>query len=113
MTESRGQAIVVLPGSSYYESLESAMKIRKFVKQRNVAQLPKSMQDIIRDQQDEATRYEQSAMEDLKQAIVNAAFYVDGEHIEIRSGDAKSRIDQALDYLVAHVYSELDLIVKT
>lgn len=110
MTESHGQAIVVLSGSSYYESLESAMKIRKFVKQRNVAQLPKSMQDIIRDQQDEATRYEQSAMEDLKQAIVNAAFYVDGEHIEIRSGDAKSRIDQALDYLVTHVYSELDLV---
>lgn len=112
MTESHGQAIVVLPGSSYYESLENAMKIRKFVKQRNVAQLPKSMQDIIRDQQDEATRYEQSAMEDLKQAIVNATFYVDGEHIEIRGGDAKSRIDQALDYLVTHVYSELDLINK-
>lgn len=112
MTESYGQAIVVLSGSSYYESLENAMKIRKFVKQRNVAQLPKSMQDIIRDQQDEATRYEQSAMEDLKQAIVNAAYYVDGEHIEIRGGDAKSRIDQALDYLVTHVYSELDLITK-
>lgn len=112
MTESNGQAIVVLSGSSYYESLENAMKIRKFVKQRNVAQLPKSMQDIIRDQQDEATRYEQSAMEDLKQAIVNAAYYVDGEHIELRSGDAKSRIDQALDYLVTHVYSELDLVNK-
>lgn len=112
MAESYGQAIVVLSGSSYYESLENAMKIRKFVKQRNVAQLPKSMQDIIRDQQDEATRYEQSAMEDLKQAIVNAAYYVDGEHIEIRGGDAKSRIDQALDYLVTHVYSELDLITK-
>lgn len=112
MTESRGQAIVVLSGSSYYESLESAMKIRKFVKQRNVAQLPKSIQDIIRSQQDEATRYEQSAMEDLKQAIVDAAYYVDGEHIEIRGGDAKSRIDQALDYLVIHVYSDLDLINK-
>lgn len=110
MTESHGQAIVVLPGSSYYESLESAMKIRKFVKQRNVAQLPKSMQDIIRDQQDEAAQYELSAREDLKQAIVNAAYYVDGEHIEIRGGDAKSHIDQALDYLVTHVYSELDLV---
>ena len=112
MTESHGQAIVVLSGSSYYESLENAMKIRKFVKQRNVAQLPKSVQSIISDQQDEATRYEQSAMEELKRAIVNAAYYVDGEHIEIRGGDAKSRIDQALDYLVTHVYSELDLITK-
>jgi len=110
MTESKGQAIVVLSDSPYYESLESAMKIRKYVKQRNVAQLAKSMQDIIRDQQDEAGRYEVSAMEELKKAIEKAAFYVDGEHIEIKGGDAKSRIDQALEYLVTHVYSELGLI---
>jgi len=112
MTESKGEAIVVLSDSPYYESLENAMKIRKYVKQRNVAQLPKSIQDIIRDQQDEAGRYEVSAMEELKKAIEKAAFYVDGEHVEIKSGDAKSRIDQALEYLVTHVYSELGLIDK-
>ena len=110
MTDSKGQAIVVLSGTSYYEALESAMKIRKFVKQRNVSQLPKSMQDIIRHQQDEAGNYETTAMNDLKKAIMNAAYYVDGEHLEIKGGDAKSRIDQALEYLVAHVYSELNLI---
>lgn len=112
MTESRGQAIVVLSDSPYYENLESAMKIRKYVKQRNVAQLPKSVQDIIRDQQEEAGKYELDAMEQLKKAIESAAFYVDGERVEIKSGDAKSRIDQALEYLVSHVYSELDLITK-
>ena len=73
-------------------------------------QLPKSVQDIIRNQQDEAGRYEQAAMEDLKKAITNAAFYIDGEHVEIKSGEAKSRIDQALEYLVSHVYSDLELI---
>lgn len=111
MTESRGQAIVVLPNSLYYENLESAMKIRKYAKQR-IAQLPKSVEDIIRDKQEEASRYEQDAMEQLKKAIEAAAFYVDGEHLEIRSGDAKSRIEQALEYLVVHVYSELNLITK-
>lgn len=112
MTESSGQAIAVLADTPYYEALESAMKIRKFVKQRNVQQLPKSVQDIIRDQQDEATNYEQSAMEELQKAIAGADFYVDGEHIEIKSGDPKSKIDQALEYLVAHVYSDLDLITR-
>jgi len=110
MTESGGQAIAVLADTDYFNALEQAMKIRKYVKQRNVAQLPKSVQDIIRDQQDEATRLEASATEDLKKAIVNAEFYVAGEHIEIKAGDAKAKIDQALEYLVAHVYSELDLI---
>ena len=93
-------------------AVEQAMKIRKYVKQRNVAQLPKSVQDIIRDQQDEATRLEAATMDELKKAIVNAEFYVAGEHIEVKAGDAKAKIDQALEYLVSHVYSELDLITK-
>lgn len=113
MAESQGkEAIVVLADTPYFEALESAMKIRKYVKQRNVNQLPKSVQDIIRDQQEEATKYELSAMEDLKKAITSAQFYVDGEHIEIKSGEAKAKIEQALEYLVSHVYSELNLIEK-
>lgn len=112
MTESKNQAIVVLSETPYYESLEKAMKVRKYVKQRNVAQLPKSVQDIIRNHQDEATKYESSAEEDLKKAIIGAEFYVDGEHIEIKGGDAKGKLDQALEYLVTHVYSELGLITK-
>ena len=111
MTESKGnEAIVVLAETPYYESLESAMKIRKYVKQRNVSQLPKSVQDIIRDQQEEASKYELSAMDDLKSAIESAQFYVDGEHLEIKAGNARSKIDQSLEYLVSHVYSKLCLL---
>ena len=112
MTESKGAAIVVLADTPYYESLENAMKIRKYVKQRNVNQLAKSVQDIIRDQQDEAGKYETSAKEELEKAIIGAQFYADGEHIEVTGGTASARIDDALKYLVAHVYSELDLITK-
>jgi len=129
MTESAGQSIVVLADTPYYESLENAMKIRKYVKQRNVAQLPKSVRDIIANYQSEADKYEQSAQGNLADAIANAQFYVDGEKIEvkpaavsskeddsvkrdyeIKKGKAKSVIDQSLDYLVSHVYSDLDLI---
>ena len=112
MTESGRKAIVVLAENPYYESIESAMKIRKYVKQRNVAQLPKTVQDIIRDQQDEAGKYELTAADDLKKAIVDADFFVDGEHIEIKGNDAKNKIDQALEYLVIHVYRDLNLITK-
>ncbi len=111
MSESKGrEAIVVLADTPYYTSLESAMKIRKYVKQKNVSQLAKSVQDIIRDQQDEAGKYELSAMEDLKRAIVEGTFFADGEKLNLRGGDSKAKIDQVLEYLVAHVYSELGLI---
>lgn len=112
LTQSKGAAIVVLADTPYYESLENAMKIRKYVKQRNVNQLAKSVQDIIRDQQDEAGKYESIAKEELEKAIAGAKFYVDGECLDIKSGTATSKIDQALEYLVTHVYSELRLITK-
>ena len=112
MTESKNQAIVVLGDTPYYESLENSEKIRKYVKQRNVSQLPKSVQDIIRDQQDEATTYEQIATTALCKAIESAEYFVDGEHLTLKGGDAKSKIEQALQYLVEHVYSALDLITQ-
>ncbi len=111
MSETKGrEAVVALAETPYYESLESAMKIRKYVKQRNIAQLPKSVQDIIRDQQDEASKYEMSAMEELRRAITEGTFFADGEKLDFKGGDAKGKIDQALEYLVSHVYSELGLI---
>ena len=112
-TNSKGQAIVVLGDGKYYELIENALKIRKYVKTRNVAQLPKSVQDIIRNQQDEASKYESDALDAIKKAIETAEFYVDGEHIEIKGGDAKSKLDQALEYLVTHVYYDLELVGKT
>ena len=111
MAESKGnEAIVVLADTPYYESLESAMKIRKYVLQRNVNSLPDTVKKIIENQQSEATKYEESAVTELQNAIEGAQFYVDGEHLEIKAGNAKSRIEQSLEYLVAHVYSKLDLI---
>ena len=112
-TNSKGQAIVVLGDGKYYELIENALKIRKYVKTRNVAQLPKSVQDIIRNQQDEATKYENDALDAIKKAIETAEFYVDGEHIEIKGGDAKSKLDQALEYLVTRVYYDLELVGQT
>ncbi|MCD8241186.1 MAG: BREX system P-loop protein BrxC, partial [Lachnospiraceae bacterium] len=82
------------------------------MKQRLVSRLHVSMHTIIKKLQEEADAYEASSADELKEAIENAAFYVDGEHLVIKGGDAKSKIDQALEYLVIHVYSDLDLITK-
>ena len=110
MSSSIGQATGVLSDSTYYESLERAMRIRKYVKQRNVNSLPPSIRTIIGEQQDEATVYEQSAMDELKKTIVSADYYVDGEKLSLTGTDTKVKIDAALEYLVSHMYSDLELI---
>lgn len=110
-TESYKQVIVVLSDEfSYFENLEKSGKVRKYVKQRNPSQLAKSVQDIIRGHQDEATKLESEATSLITKAIEKADFYVAGEKLDITSGDAKSKIDQAFSYLVANVYNKLELI---
>ena len=111
-TESTGQALIKLGDTPYYQSIENAQKIYKYVKQKNIPQLPESVQRIIRRHQEEARKYEINAKKELIQAIENAEFYVDGEHLSLKGGDAKNKINQALEYLVTHVYSELGLIRK-
>ena len=103
-------AIVVLGDTNYYELTENAMKIRKYVQSRNTYSLSPSMQEIVRTQQRLADGYEKSAKEELVKAITEGIFYVAGEKRQIKKSDAKSMLDEALEYLVSNVYSELSLI---
>lgn len=112
LTDSVGKAVVVLGDTTYYEALEQAMKVRKYVKMRNVPQLPRSQQDIIRAQLDEATKLENQGREALIKAIESAKFYIDGEVCTLKPSDAKGKLNQALERLVLTVYKDLTLIDK-
>ena len=77
------EAIVVLSADTpYFDELEQAMKIRKYVKQRNVSQMPESIQRIIRDRNDEARKLESHARSLIEKAIVEGKFYVHGEILD-------------------------------
>ena len=105
------EAIVVLPGDTpYYDELEQAMKIRKYVKQKNVSQLPETIQDIIRKRQQQARHLEERARSYLEKAIVDAKVVVHGEVMAIKAGNAKDKLDAALSGLVESVYSKLNMV---
>lgn len=103
---------VVLADTKYYDLLLQALKIHKYVKQRNVSQLPQTQQTIIRGQQEQASRYEREATDALQEAIVNGVFYAAGERIQVQGSDANSKLDHVLDYLVSTVYNKLELVHK-
>ena len=107
------EAIVLLSNSTpYFEELENAMKIRKYVKSRNVAQLPEAIQSIIRGRQQQATAYEKRAKEFISSAILEAKYFVAGEVIENKASNVKDKLDNALGVLIESVYSKLSLIRK-
>lgn len=105
------EAIVVLSSDTpYYDELEQAMKIRKYVKQKNVSQLPETIQDIIRKRQQQARHLEDRAKSYLEKAIVDAKVVVHGEVMTIKAGSAKDKLDAALGGLVESVYSKLNMV---
>ncbi len=105
------EAIVLLSSEvQYFEELETAAKIRKYIKQKNVSQLPESIQDIIRKRQAQARTLEESAKAQIDKAIVGGAFFICGEKIEIKYGEAKGKLDEALKQLIESVYSKLNLV---
>src|SRR5699024_11218488 len=63
-TESQNKVLVVLEDTEYYNFIENAMKIDKFARKKNIPQLPKSMQDIIRSKQDDAENFKEDRSEE-------------------------------------------------
>lgn len=105
------EAIVVLSSdTSYFDALEQAMKIRKYVKQRNVSQMPESIQRIIRDRNDEARKLENHARILIENAIVEGKFFVNGQNIELKNGSAKEKLDLLMQNLVESVYINLNMV---
>ena len=105
------EAIVVLSADTpYFDELEQAMKIRKYVKQRNVSQMPDSIQRIIRDRNDEARKLESHARSLIEKAIVEGKLYVHGEVLDPKCSSAKDKLDEAMKNLVESVYSKLNMV---
>jgi len=105
------EAILVLSDKyPYFEDLENAAKIRKYVKSRNVSALPEAIQHIIRGKQQQASFYEKNAKSHISLAILEAKAFVHGETVDIKTSSVKDKFDTALAGLVESVYSKLGYI---
>ncbi|WP_294412116.1 BREX system P-loop protein BrxC [uncultured Ruminococcus sp.] len=104
--------IVLSDTLPYFEELELAMKIRNYVKGKNVAQLPEAIQTIIRSRTSEASAHEKEAEKLITQSIIDSRIYVAGERLNLRISSVKDRIEQALSTLIESVYTKLDYIRK-
>lgn len=113
MSGNRNEVLVVLSDSQpYFKELENAMQIRRYVKGRNVTQLPEMIQNIIRGRQQQASAHEKRAAELIEAAISEGRIYVAGERITLKTASVKDRIERAMSMLVENVYTGLGLIGK-
>ena len=105
------EAIIVLSDRyPYFEDLENAAKIRKYVKSRNISALPEAIQHIIRGKQQQASFYEKNARDHISLAIQEGKAFVHGETVDIKTSSVKDKFETALSNLVEGVYSKLGYI---
>lgn len=111
--ESRANAEAVLllkTGLGYYQEFLQALRVDKYVKQRNLSQLPESIVKIIKDRRENAREQEKAAAGLLREAILKGSFYAAGERLNIKASTAVEAIDQAMTALVEDVYSKLHYV---
>lgn len=105
------EAILLLSNETpYFDELEQAAKIKKYVNNHNVSQMSESMQDIVRKYQNLARTLEKRAKGYIEQAIADARVIVHGEVLTITTSSAKDKIEAAMRSLTESVYSKIGMV---
>ena len=97
---------------SVFSDIETALKIDKFIKQKNVSQLPESIQTIITNRQKESRRLIKEAEEKIGEAIIKGKFFIDGKIESISGTSAKAVLDRALEILVEQTFYDIKCVKK-
>lgn len=115
ITESKGYEAICKLSEEYsiFSDIENALKIEKYIRQKNVSQLAESTQTIINLKQKEARRLIKEVKEHISDAILHGKFYIDGELKNMSGNNAKSVLDKALETLVEHTYNHISDIEES
>lgn len=109
MSDSEGHEAICRLSNEYpiFTDIENALKITKYITQKNVSQLAESSQAIIANKQKESRRLLNEAKENISNAIMKGQFYIDGQRMNFSSTSVKTILDDAMTYLVEHTYYEI------
>lgn len=110
LRSANGEAICVLKDTAYYDALEEASRIERYIMTQNVQVLSATTRLILDNRRKEQRQLEVEAAELLKRAIQDADFYVAGTTFMPRSSGAAARLTEALETLVENVYTKLNYI---
>lgn len=109
LEESKGNKAICVLSKDYaiFDNIEMALKIEKYILQKNISELPDSTKNIIETKQRERNRIVHEAQENISQAILHGKFYVDGEAVTISGTSVKVVLDKALETLVERTYYKI------
>lgn len=104
------QLLIVLPEDmEYFTEIRTALQIMKFLNQGTKSD-EAGYRSILEAKRVERREREERAAQELKEALTNARFYVNGERRDIKARDPAARINEGLEKLCTVTYSSLSYI---
>lgn len=104
------QLLIVLPEDmEYFTEIRTALQITKFLNQGTKSD-EAGYRSILEAKRVERREREERAAQELKDALTNARFYVNGERRDIKARDPAARINEGLEKLCTVTYSSLSYI---
>lgn len=102
------QLLIVLPEDmEYFTEIRTALQITKFLNQGTKSD-EAGYRSILEAKRVERREREERAAQELKEALTNARFYVNGERRDIKARDPAARINEGLEKLCTVTYSSLN-----
>lgn len=104
------QLLIVLPEDmEYFTEIRTALQITKFLNQ-GMKSDEAGYRSILEAKRVERREREERAEQELKEALTNARFYVNGERRDIKARDPVARINEGLEKLCTVTYCNLNYI---
>lgn len=102
------QLLIVLPEDmEYFTEIRTALQITKFLNQGTKSD-EAGYRSILEAKRVERREREERAAQELKEALTNARFYVNGERRDIKARDPVARIHEGLEKLCTVTYCNLN-----
>lgn len=94
----------------YFDDIQNSLKITKYIRTKNVYELPDSIQKIMAGKQSQAKQLLDEAKQQLEKAILEGTYFITGEVVSVQGTVASTRIDNILTSLVEHTYTSMNQI---
>ena len=110
-TSEEAQVLIRLPDdASLGRELRTYLQTENYVKAKPTGTLPETTKRILRDRTEENRERRSRIVKTLKGMIETASYFASGQKLNIKHGDPKDALGDALEYLIQNAFPKMGLI---
>ena len=90
--------------------LRTYLQTESYVRTKHTGSLPDSTKRILRDRSEDNRARRSRIVESLRLLLADASYFASGQKLDIKRGDAKDALSDALEYLIQNAFPKMSFI---